>query len=116
MTPFKGQTEKAGHFLQPTTRAIGHRVIALLLRSRFVHRTEREDARRRYCLRLEAAVQSNSIQLGTAKEVSDSQLPRNGSFNELVGFFGRDQPRFPLHNNSVVFRESLNSLKRTRPT
>jgi hypothetical protein len=33
MTPFSGQTEKAGHFLQPTARAIGHNVIAQLLSS-----------------------------------------------------------------------------------
>ena len=36
MTLFKGQTENAGHFLQPTTNAIGQMVIALLLR--FVRR------------------------------------------------------------------------------
>jgi hypothetical protein len=30
MTPFKGQTENAGHFLQPTARAIGHNVIWFL--------------------------------------------------------------------------------------
>src|SRR5258706_3995001 len=27
MTPFRGQTENAGHFLQPTAKAIGHSVI-----------------------------------------------------------------------------------------
>ena len=27
MTPFRGQTENAGHFLQPATKAIGHSVI-----------------------------------------------------------------------------------------
>jgi hypothetical protein len=27
MTPFRGQTVNAGHFLQPTTNAIGHSVI-----------------------------------------------------------------------------------------
>ncbi len=31
MTPFRGQTENAGHFMQPTARAIGHSVISLLL-------------------------------------------------------------------------------------
>jgi hypothetical protein len=31
MMPFTGQTEKAGHFLQPATRAIGHSVIGILL-------------------------------------------------------------------------------------
>ena len=30
MTPFKGQTENAGHFLQPTAKAIGHNVMSLL--------------------------------------------------------------------------------------
>lgn len=30
MTAFKGQTENAGHFWHPTTRAIGHRVILRL--------------------------------------------------------------------------------------
>ena len=30
MTPFRGQTENAGHFLQPTTIAIGHKIISLL--------------------------------------------------------------------------------------
>ena len=42
MTPFKGQTVNAGHFLQPATNAIGHSVIlnsylalAILARSAF---------------------------------------------------------------------------------
>lgn len=30
MTLFTGQTENAGHFLQPTTIAIGHKVISFL--------------------------------------------------------------------------------------
>lgn len=31
MTPFSGQAVNAGHFLQPTTRAMGQRVISFLL-------------------------------------------------------------------------------------
>ena len=33
MTLFRGQTENAGHFLQVTAMAIGHKVITILLRS-----------------------------------------------------------------------------------
>ena len=58
MTPFKGQTENAGHFLQPTTNAIGHKVIALLLRSLRVHQAEREDAYGRYCGRVGVGMQT----------------------------------------------------------
>ena len=70
MTPFKGQTENAGHFLQPTTNAIGHKVIALLLRSLRVHQAEREDAHGRYCGRVGVEMQKNSDHLGTAKAAS----------------------------------------------
>jgi hypothetical protein len=31
MMVFRGQIEKAGHFLQPATIAIGHRVMMILL-------------------------------------------------------------------------------------
>ncbi len=60
MTPFTGQTENAGHFLQPTTNAIGHKVIALLLRSLRVHQAEREDAHERYCGRVGVEIQTNT--------------------------------------------------------
>ena len=59
MTPFTGQTENAGHFLQPTTNVIGHKVIALLLRSLRVHQAEREDAHGRYCGRVGVGMQRN---------------------------------------------------------
>ena len=42
MTVFSGQTENAGHFLQPATMAIGHKVIALLLRWLFAHRADHD--------------------------------------------------------------------------
>ena len=42
MRPFKGQTENAGHFLQPATKAIGHKVITLLLYWHFVRRNWRK--------------------------------------------------------------------------
>ena len=42
MTVFSGQTENAGHFLQPATMAIGHKVIALLLRWLFTHRADHD--------------------------------------------------------------------------
>ncbi len=38
MTVFNGQTENAGHFLQPTIRAIGHTVIELVLYRVFARR------------------------------------------------------------------------------
>ena len=44
MTVFSGQIEKAGHFLQLATMAIGHKVIALLLLSLFEPRVERDVA------------------------------------------------------------------------
>ncbi len=44
MIVFRGHTENAGHFLQPATMAIGHKVIALLLLSLFEHRAERDVA------------------------------------------------------------------------
>ena len=37
MKPFKGQTENARHFLQPATKAMGHKVIRLLLFGLCVH-------------------------------------------------------------------------------
>ncbi len=42
MTVFSGQTENAGHFLQVATMAIGHKVIALLLRWLFAHRADHD--------------------------------------------------------------------------
>ena len=42
MTVFSGQTENAGHFLQVATMAIGHKVIALLLRWMFAHRADHD--------------------------------------------------------------------------
>ena len=42
MTVFSGQTENAGHFLQLATMAIGHKVIALLLRWLFAHRANHD--------------------------------------------------------------------------
>ncbi len=43
MKPFKGQTENAGHFLQPAIKAIGHKVIVLPPSlAVFVHKAERE--------------------------------------------------------------------------
>ena len=42
MTVFSGQTENAGHFLQPATMAIGHKVIAFLLRWLFAHRADHD--------------------------------------------------------------------------
>ncbi len=42
MTVFSGQTENAGHFLQLATMAIGHKVIALLLRWLFAHRADHD--------------------------------------------------------------------------
>ncbi len=44
MIVFRGHTENAGHFLQPATMAIGHKVMALLLLSLFEHRAERDVA------------------------------------------------------------------------
>ena len=37
MTVFRGQTENAGHFLQPATMAIGRKVIALFHRWLVTH-------------------------------------------------------------------------------
>ena len=68
--PFKGQTENAGHFLQPTTNAIGHKVIALLLLSLFEHRAECDVAHERHCERKGADMQTDSDHLGTTKEAS----------------------------------------------
>ena len=76
MTVFRGHTEKAGHFLQPTTRAIGHKVIAFLLLSLFENWAERDAAHVRHCERVRAEVQTNSDQLETAKEASDSPVER----------------------------------------
>jgi hypothetical protein len=59
MTLFKGQIETAKHFLQPTTNAIGHKVIALLLCSLRVYQAEREDAHRRHCERVGPELQTN---------------------------------------------------------
>ena len=59
MTVLSGQTENAGHFLQLTAMAIGHKVIALLLRSLRVHQAEREDAHGRYCGRVGVGMQRN---------------------------------------------------------
>lgn len=41
MTVFSGHTENAGHFLQVATMAIGHNVIALLLKQLFEQWVER---------------------------------------------------------------------------
>lgn len=59
MTVFKGHTENAGHFLQPTTMAIGHKVTAILLPSLFEHRAGRDVALKRHCERVGTAVQTN---------------------------------------------------------
>ena len=53
MTVFSGQTENAGHFLQLATMAIGHKVIALLLRWLFAHRAD-HDVLLGHCERVEA--------------------------------------------------------------
>ena len=76
MTVFRGHTENAGHFLQLAIMAIGHKVIARLLLSRFEHRAERDVAHERYCERVGAEVQTNSGHLGTAKEASASIFER----------------------------------------
>ncbi len=76
MTPFKGQAENAGHFLQPTTKAIGHRVIALFLRSLRLDRAEREDTHQRHCEWVGADLQTNSDHLGTADEDSTGIVER----------------------------------------
>jgi hypothetical protein len=58
MTLFKGQIETAKHFLQPTTNAIGHKVIALLPCSLSVHQAEREDVHRRHYERIGPELQT----------------------------------------------------------
>ena len=61
MTPFRGQTENAGHFLQLATMAIGHNVIALLLRWQFMHRDEFEVTHGHHRERVEDGVRTNSL-------------------------------------------------------
>ncbi len=56
MTVFRGHTENAGHFLQPTIMAIGHKVMALLLLLLIEHREERDVTHERHCERVGAVV------------------------------------------------------------
>ena len=72
MTPFKGQTEHAGHFLQPTTNAIGQKVIALLLLSLFEHQAGCDVAHQGHFERVGAEMQTNSDHCtNTRQAVSD---------------------------------------------
>ncbi len=82
MTPFKGQTENAGHFLQPTTNAMEHKVIALLLLSLSEYRAKRDVAYERHCDRGGADMQTSSDHLGTAREASTGLVER-------LSFIGR---------------------------
>jgi hypothetical protein len=85
MTPFKGQAENAGHFLQPTTKAIGHKVIALFLRSWRLDQAEREDTHQRHHEWVGADLQTNSDHLGTADEASTGMVERAS----LMGRFSK---------------------------
>ena len=84
MTLFRGQTEKAGHFLQPATMAIGHKVIVLLLRWLFVHPAKREVAHGHHCERVGSGVQTKSVPLRTAPEASGSLVERTSSKGRLL--------------------------------
>ena len=84
MTPFKGQTENAGHFLQPTTNAMGHKVIALLLPSLLEYRAKCDVAHERHCGKGAADMQTNSDHLGTAREASAGLVERVSSMGGVL--------------------------------
>jgi hypothetical protein len=66
MTLFKGQTENAGHFLQPATTAIGHTVMTLLHRELGLHPAKRKDAHQRHCVRASPPTQTINLILSIA--------------------------------------------------
>ena len=84
MTAFRGQTENAGHFLQPTPNAIGHMVIEFLHRSLRVQQAEREDAHEPHFGLGGAEMQTNLDHLETANEVSAGLVERASSMGGIV--------------------------------
>lgn len=72
MTVLSGQTENAGHFLQLTAMATGHKVMALLLFLPFENRTERDATLERHCKRIGTEVQTNLIRRRAAEKDSGS--------------------------------------------
>ncbi len=85
MTAFRGQTENAGHFLQPTTNAIGHMVIEFLHRSLRVQQAGREDAHEPHFGLGGAEMQTNLDHLETANEVSAGLVERASSMGPFSG-------------------------------